>query len=80
MLTKGSPFDPEATPIATVVKRRYQPPRSLRETLPDIEPAWEAAVGRCLKTDPARRFQRPADFVHTLGAPAQRPGRKPRRR
>jgi len=68
MLTRGSPFDPEATPIATVVKRRYEPPRSLRETLPDIEPAWEAAVARCLKADPARRFQRPAEFVAALRA------------
>jgi serine/threonine protein kinase len=80
MLTKGSPFDPEATPLATVVKRRYEPPRSLRKTLGDIEPAWDAAVARCLEADPARRFQRPFEFVAALGAPGQRPARKPGRR
>ena len=66
MLTRDSPFDPEATPIATVVKRRYEPPRSLRQTLRDIEPAWDTAVARCLNADPARRFQRPAEFVAAL--------------
>jgi serine/threonine protein kinase len=77
ILTKESPFDPEATPIATVVKRRYEPPRVLRQVLGDIEPAWDAAVGRCLEAEPTHRFQRPADFIAALGA---RPPRKPARR
>jgi eukaryotic-like serine/threonine-protein kinase len=77
MLTKTGPFDPEDTPIATVVKRRYQPPRTLRQALPGVEPAWDAAVARCLEADPTRRFQRPAEFIAALGA---RPPRKSGRR
>jgi serine/threonine protein kinase len=73
MLTKGSPFDAEATPIATVVKRRYQPARPLRNALPGVAPAWDAAVGRCLEADPTRRFQRPADLAAALSAPGPLP-------
>jgi serine/threonine protein kinase len=75
LLTKQSPFEAENTPIATVVKRRYEPPRSLRQPLPDIEPTWEAAVARCLEAEPTRRFQRPADFIAALGSPAPQGGR-----
>jgi serine/threonine protein kinase len=67
MLTKQSPFDAEATAIATVVKRRYEPPRPLRRVRPDVEPAWEAAIARALEAAPARRFQRPAELVEALG-------------
>ena len=79
MLTKDSPFDAEATPIATVVKRRYEPARPLRQALPGVGLAWDAAVGRCLEADPARRFQRPADFVAALSArgPSHRSRRRP---
>jgi eukaryotic-like serine/threonine-protein kinase len=84
MIAKARPFDPEATPIATVVKRRYEPPRPLRQVLPDVEPAWEEAIARCLEADPARRFQRPAAFIAALDAPRPRrrlrlPGKSGRR-
>jgi serine/threonine protein kinase len=72
MLTKQRPFDPEATPLATVVKRRYEPPKQLRQVRPDADAAWDAAVARCLEADPPRRFQRPADFIAALGARAPR--------
>jgi hypothetical protein len=78
MLTKVSPFEAEATPIATVVKRRYEPPRPLRQALPDADPAWEEAIARALEAEPTRRFQRPADFVAALGR--ARAPRKPARR
>jgi len=71
MITKSSPFEPEATPLATVVKRRYEPPRPLRKLLPDIDAAWEAAVAGCLEADAKRRFQRPADFVAALTSPGE---------
>jgi len=78
MISKSRPFDPEATPIATVVKRRYESPRPLRQALPDVEPAWEKAIARCLDPEPARRFQRPTDFIAALVAP--RPTDAPRLR
>jgi serine/threonine protein kinase len=78
LLTKASPFEAEGTPIATVVKRRYEPPRPLRHALPDADPAWEEAIARALEAEPTRRFQRPADFVAALGR--SRATRKPARR
>jgi eukaryotic-like serine/threonine-protein kinase len=67
MLARRRPFDAEATPLATVLKRRREPPRPLTEVLPKIEPAWATAIGRCLERQPDRRFQRPAEVVAALG-------------
>jgi serine/threonine protein kinase len=75
MLTKQRPFSPEATPIAAVVKRRYEPPRPLRALLPDVDAAWDAAIARCLEAEPSKRFQRPAELIAALGA-----GEAPRER
>ena len=67
MLTKRRPFDNAATPIATVLKRRHEAPRPLRQLLPDIDPKWEAAIVlRALAREPERRFQRPLDFIAAL--------------
>jgi serine/threonine protein kinase len=76
LLAKQGPFEPEATPLATVVKRRYEPPRPLRKLVPDVAPAWEAAIARCLEVDPKRRLQRPADFVAALSASGRKPARR----
>ena len=57
MVSKARPFEPEGTPLATVVKRRYELARPLRQALPGVAPAWDAAVARCLEAEPARRFQ-----------------------
>jgi serine/threonine protein kinase len=78
MIAKSRPFEPEATPIATVVKRRYEAPRPLRQVLPNVEAAWEDAIARCLGAEPAGRFQRPTDFIAALAAP--RPADAPRPR
>ncbi len=80
MISKSCPFEPEATPIATVVKRRYEPPRPLRQALPNVEPAWEVAIARCLDPEPARRFQRPTDFIAALAAPGPAEAPRPRSR
>jgi serine/threonine protein kinase len=66
MLTRQRPFAAGATPLATVLKRRREPPRPLRELLPKIDPTWEAAVARCLERQPDKRFQRPADVIAAL--------------
>lgn len=63
MLTKRRPFDSAATPLATVLQRRHDPPRPLGRILPGVDARWEATIHRCLERDPARRFQRAADVI-----------------
>jgi serine/threonine protein kinase len=72
MLTLRRPFDAADTPLGTVLKRRREAPRPLREVLPGADPAWEAAIGRCLERDPARRFARAADVAAALAGKAGR--------
>jgi serine/threonine protein kinase len=66
MLTKRRPFDSEPTPMANILKRRNEPPRSLRALMPEADPVWDATVARCLQRDPARRFARAIDIVAAL--------------
>jgi serine/threonine protein kinase len=66
MLTRQRPFGVGPTPLATVLKRRREAPRALRELLPKIDAAWDAAIGRCLERQPEKRFQRPADVIAAL--------------
>jgi serine/threonine protein kinase len=66
MLTKRRPFAAGATPIETMLLRRRAAPQPLRAIVPDADPAWEAAIGRCLEREPARRFARAADFASAL--------------
>jgi serine/threonine protein kinase len=66
MLTKRRPFDSEPTPMANILKRRNEPPRSLRALLPDVDATWDATIERCLQRDPARRFAQAADIVAAL--------------
>jgi serine/threonine protein kinase len=75
LLAKRRPFDAEATPIATILKRNREPPRPLRVLLPNVDPKWDAALMRCLDRDPAARFQRPADFLTALTGGSGRAGK-----
>jgi hypothetical protein len=52
--------------MANILKRRNEPPRSLRALLPDVAPLWDATVARCLQRDPAKRFARAVDVVAAL--------------
>jgi serine/threonine protein kinase len=80
MLTLRRPFDAGATPLETVLKRRREPPRSLRELLPAIDPAWEATIARCLERLPERRFQSAPEVVAALrGEPPPASGGGPKR-
>jgi serine/threonine protein kinase len=72
MLTRRRPFDAADTPLGTVLKRRREPPRPLREVLPGADRVWEATISRCLERDPARRFARAADVVAALPTQAGR--------
>jgi len=66
MLTKRRPFASGATPVETLLRRRRDPPEPLRAALTDADPIWEAAIGRCLERDPARRWARAVDFATAL--------------
>ncbi len=51
-----------------------------RELEPDLDPAWDAAIQRCLERHPNRRFVSPLEVAHALGlrtAPAAAPRRWP---
>jgi serine/threonine protein kinase len=67
MLSGRLPFDAGDTPLETVLRRRREPPRPLRDLLPDVDRRWEAAIFRCLDRAPERRFQRAAQLVAALG-------------
>ena len=77
MLSLRRPFQDAETPLATVLKRRREPPRPLREVLPNVDPVWEAAILRCLERLPERRFQSAPDVIAALrGGPASGPRKK----
>jgi eukaryotic-like serine/threonine-protein kinase len=75
MLTGRLPFDTGPTPVATVLLRKQTSPRALRALLPDVDPAWEATVERCLEREPEHRFHRAMDIAASLTG--QAPPRKP---
>jgi hypothetical protein len=52
--------------MANLLKRRNEPPRTLRALLADADPVWDATIARCLARDPARRFSRALDIVAAL--------------
>lgn len=66
MLTKRQPFAVAGTPLATVLRRRHDPPEPLRRHLPDVAPEWEATINRCLEREPEKRFQSAAAVAAAL--------------
>src|SRR5439155_182384 len=54
LVTGKLPFAGE-TRFETAMKRLHEPPPSPRMHRPDLGPAWEAAILRCLERDPAAR-------------------------
>jgi tetratricopeptide (TPR) repeat protein len=56
MVTGELPFHGD-NPLATAARRLTEPPPSPREFVPGIEPAWEAAILRCLERRPEARFR-----------------------
>lgn len=78
MLSKQRPFSSGATPLETVLFRRRQPPRPLRDFVPGLDAVWEATIHRCLEREPARRFQGAAEVIAALngsGPPESSPPR-----
>ena len=77
MLAGRPPFDVGPTPLATVLLRKDVPPRPLRDLLPDVDPAWEVTIHRCLEREPEDRFARALDVVASLrgGLPPRKPAK-----
>ena len=48
------------------MRRLNEAPRPPRELVPDLDPAWEAAILRCLQRQPRDRFPRAGDVVKAL--------------
>jgi len=65
MVTGERPFQGE-TPVLAALKRLSDPPTPPRRFLPDISPAWERTILRCLERDPAKRFANVQDVVAEL--------------
>lgn len=65
MLTGSRPFDTNNY-MGILIKHMYEQPRPPRTLNPQISPALEAVVMRSLEKDPAKRYQRPADFLEEL--------------
>ena len=65
LITATVPFDAEtlAHLCAVVIS---DPPRPIREIVPDVPPGMEAIILRCLEKDPAKRFQNVVDFARAL--------------
>jgi len=66
MLSKRQPFAAAGTPLATVLRRRHEPPEPLRHHLPDIDAVWESTINHCLERDPQKRFQSAAAVAAAL--------------
>jgi hypothetical protein len=71
-MATGEPVFRRETPaqvLAAVIEREAEP---LRKRRPDAPEALEAIVARCLRKDPARRFERTDDLAAGLAALAGR--------
>jgi serine/threonine protein kinase len=66
MLTKRQPFAAAVTPLATVLRRRHDPPDPLRQHLPDADPVWESIINRCLEREPQDRYQSAGEVAAAL--------------
>ena len=67
------------SPLQIAVRRIKEQPRSPRTSNPNIDPAWESAILRCLALDPKRRFANGAEVLRALGDRRSRTYRIPRK-
>jgi eukaryotic-like serine/threonine-protein kinase len=65
MVAGTLPF-PGESGLAAAMKRLQGPPPSPRIHAPELDTIWEATILRCLKHDPADRFNNLDDIVKTL--------------
>ncbi len=65
MLTGVKPFASNSV-MSVLMKQFSEQPRPPREINPTISPQLQMAVLRAIEKDPARRYQRPIDFLQAL--------------
>jgi serine/threonine protein kinase len=65
MITGRVPFQGENA-LSTALKRLKEFPDPPRKLVPELSPAWDKAILRCLERDPAARFARARDFYSAL--------------
>jgi serine/threonine protein kinase len=65
MLTGVKPFASNSV-MSVLMKQLSEQPRPPREINPAISPQLQMAVLRAIEKDPARRYQRPIDFLQAL--------------
>jgi tetratricopeptide (TPR) repeat protein len=65
MLTGAFPFEGR-TPLELAAKRLTEPPRSPRQLRPELSPAWESTILRCLARRPEERFVSVRDVLTPL--------------
>ena len=68
MVTGSVPFKGD-TALSTAVKRIKEPPPPPHLHAPGLDPAWEAAILRCLAIEPRDRFGSVREVVAALEAP-----------
>ena len=71
MVTGARPFD-GPSPFLVAARRLTEPPPPPSVHVPGLDPAWEEAILRCLRIDPAERFESAPDFAAALGGAAIR--------
>lgn len=84
MVTGRRPFT-GSSPLTTAVKRLQEPPEPPTAHRPDLEPAWERAILRCLERQPEDRFDGAGAAVRAIeeaaaGADRRDPSRPDRER
>jgi serine/threonine protein kinase len=67
LLTGKPPFD-GLTLVDTLQKIRSTPPLPIRDSIPSIPPAFEAAILKMLEKEPAKRFASATEMLKTLEA------------
>jgi tetratricopeptide (TPR) repeat protein len=79
MVTGAPPFV-GANSFSTAFKRVQEDPRPPHQHVPGLDPAWDAAILRCLERDPADRFAQASDVAAALGGEEFALGPRRRRR
>jgi hypothetical protein len=79
MVTGAPPFV-GTNSFSTAFKRLQEDPRPPQQHVPGLDPAWDAAILRCLERAPAERFAQARDVAAALAGEQFAPGPGRRRR